>query len=147
MIANFNFYSVAADALLALHFAFVLFVVLGLILVWIGYFSGWNFVWDLRFRLAHLFAIGFVLAETLFGLTCPLTIWENALRAKAGEVAAYSGSFMQHWVGRILFHDWPETTFTILYAAFFGLVLLSWWIVKPRRSALSHGRAASSTDS
>lgn len=146
VIANFNFYSVAADAILALHFGFVIFVVLGLILIWSGYFIGWKFVWDLRFRLAHLFAIGFVLAEAVFGLTCPLTIWENDLRAKAGEAAAYSGSFMQHWVGRFLFHDWPEAAFTILYAAFFALVLLSWWVVKPRRSGLSHRRTASPTD-
>ena len=143
MIASLNFYSLGADIILAVHVAFVLFVVLGLIVIWIGYFSGWKFVWDLRFRLAHLFAIGFVLAEALFGLTCPLTIWEGDLRAKAGDATAYSGSFMQHWVGRILFYDWPETTFTILYAAFFALVLLSWCVVTPRRSGLAHRRTAS----
>ena len=31
------------------------------------------------------------------GMICPLTTWEMALRAKAGD-ATYSGSFIAHWL-------------------------------------------------
>ena len=126
-------YSLSADLVLLVHFAFVAFVVLGVLAIWVGYFCRWRFVRDLRFRVAHLLAMGVVLAESLVGFICPLTTWENQLRKQAGEGAGYAGSFIQHWVGRILFHDWSEQTFTFIYAGFFVLVGLSFWLVKPER--------------
>ena len=125
-------YSVLADFLLLVHFAFVAFVALGLLVIWVGYFCGWPFVRDLRFRLAHLLATGFVLAESLAGFICPLTTWEQQLRIHAGQGSGYSGSFIRHWFGRILFHDWSEQTFTLIYAAFFLFVALTYLVVRPR---------------
>ena len=133
MLSSEQFYSLLADILLLIHFAFVAFVVLGFVAIWIGYFCRWPFVRNLRFRIAHLAAIGFVLAESLGGIVCPLTTWENQLRTRAGQDAAYSGSFIQHWFGRILFHDWSERTFTVIYAAFFVFVVLTFWVVSPKR--------------
>ena len=126
-------YSLLADLVLLVHFAFVAFVALGFLVIWVGYFCRWPFVRDLRFRVTHLLAIGVVLAESLTGFICPLTTWENQLRRQAGESSGYSGSFIQHWVGRILFHDWSEQTFTLIYAGFFILVGLSFWVVRPHR--------------
>src|SRR5919108_5386578 len=117
MHADKNPYSLLADAILLVHFAFVAFVVLGFAVIWAGYFCRWEFVRDIRFRLAHLAAIGFVLAESLAGFICPLTTWENQLRVQAGESAAYSGSFIRHWIQKLLFHDWSDQTFTVIYAA------------------------------
>ena len=135
MHAGGNINSLLADLVLLVHFAFVAFVALGFLAIWLGYFCRWSFVRDLRFRLTHLLAMGVVLAESLTGFICPLTTWENQLRRQAGESPGYSGSFIQHWVGRILFHDWSEQTFTFIYAGFFILVGLSFWIVRPRRRA------------
>ena len=42
-------------------------VVVGLVVIWVGHFCRWTFVRDLRFRVAHLLAIGLVLAEALTG--------------------------------------------------------------------------------
>jgi hypothetical protein len=133
MRATKQFYSLLGDLVLLVHLAFVAFVVLGFVLIWIGYCCRWSFVRDLWFRIAHLAAIGFVLVESLAGFVCPLTTWENQLRIYAGEGSAYSDSFIQHWFGRILFQDWSEQTFTILYAAFFLFVALTFWIVRPQR--------------
>ena len=119
MQAGTNTYSLLADLMLLVHFAFVAFVVLGFLAIWVGYFCRWPFVRDLRFRVAHLLAMSVVLAESLTGLVCPLTTWENQLRRHGGGAAGYSGSFIQHWVGRVLFHDWSEQTFTYIYAGFF----------------------------
>jgi hypothetical protein len=132
MLANTNIYTVMADVLLAVHAAFVVFVVSGFVIIWIGYFCGWPFVYDFRFRLAHLLAIGFVLIESLVGMVCPLTSWESQLRLQAGQRQDYDGSFMQHWVGRTLFYDLSEENFTMLYAGFFCFVVLTFWVVKPR---------------
>ena len=62
MQAGTNTYSLLADLMLLVHFAFVAFVVLGFLAIWVGYFCRWPFVRDLRFRVAHLLAMSVVLA-------------------------------------------------------------------------------------
>jgi uncharacterized protein DUF2784 len=127
-----NWYALLADAILGIHFAFVAFVVGGFVVIWAGYFARRAFVHNFRFRLLHLLAMGFVLLEAVVGMVCPLTRWENQLRVRGGA-SPYQESFMQHWVGRILFYDLSETTFTFLYAAFFLLIILTFVIIPPRR--------------
>jgi hypothetical protein len=126
------FYGLFADLILVFHFAYVSFVVLGLLVIWMGYFRGWPFVRDFWFRLAHLLTIGFVTAESLTGIACPLTTWENELRLRARGGSQYQGSFVQHWIHRVMFYDASEATFTVIHIVFFSAVLLSLWFVKPR---------------
>jgi hypothetical protein len=80
-------YRALADLILALHLVFVLFVVLGGLLV-------------LRWpRIAWLHipaAIWGVLIEYT-GWICPLTPLENALRTRGGE-AGYNGGFIEHYI-------------------------------------------------
>lgn len=123
----------AADALLVLHFAIVLFIVLGLALFALGGALGWSWVRRRWLRLAHLAAIGVVIAQSWAGAVCPLTIWEMALRARAGD-ATYGGSFIAHWVGRILYWDAPAWVFTAAYSVFGLAVVAVWLLVPPRRS-------------
>ena len=125
-----NIYAVAADALLLLHTAFVIFVVMGLVLVVIGGLRNWHWVRNPWFRLAHLGAIGFVVVQAWAGQVCPLTLWENALRRRAGELG-YSGTFIGHWLEQLLYYDAPLWVFTVAYTLFGGLVAASWWWVKP----------------
>jgi hypothetical protein len=127
-----SYYSALADVILLVHFAFVAFVLLGLVLTWLGYFLRWPFVRNFWFRLAHLLAIGLVAVEAIGGIVCPLTKWEAELRWKAGGSFEYAGSFMQHWVHKIMFFDLPESAFTVIYCAFFLCVALSFWFVRPR---------------
>ena len=74
-----------ADAILIVHFAFVAYVVVGLLVVWIGFFLRWRFIRSIWFRSTHLLAMGVVVAETVFGVVCPLTTWEHDLRTLAGS--------------------------------------------------------------
>lgn len=119
-----------ADALLAVHFAIVAFIVGGLILVWIGAAAGWAWVRNRWFRYAHLAAIAFVAAEALLGYACPLTVWEDLLR---GGVRAES--FVGRWVHRLLYYQAPEWVFAALYAAWAGATLLTLRLVPPIRKA------------
>ena len=128
-----RFYLVLADAVLIVHSAFVVFVVVGLVMIWIGWWRRWTFVRNLRFRLAHLAAIAVVAAESLMGFVCPLTTWEERLRLLAGGEQRYAGSFVQHWLHRLIFFDLSERVFTIAYVVFFLLVALSLWLVPPQR--------------
>ena len=85
-------YRVLADLVLVVHLAFVLFVVLGGLLV-------------LRWpRLAWLHvpaAIWGVLIEYT-GWICPLTPLENSFRMRGGE-AGYSGGFIEHYIQPLLY--------------------------------------------
>ncbi|MGE5027155.1 MAG: DUF2784 domain-containing protein [Betaproteobacteria bacterium] len=116
-----------ADLVLAIHFLFVLFVAAGLPAVWVGAIRGWRWVRNFRFRFAHLAATLFVAAESLIGITCPLTAWEDLLRrAETGR-----SSFMQRWVVRLLYYNLPEWMFTVAYVLFALLVLASLQLVRP----------------
>jgi hypothetical protein len=85
-------YRALADLVLVVHLAFVLFVVLGGLLV-------------LRWpRVAWLHvpaAIWGVLIEYT-GWICPLTPLENSFRMRGGE-AGYSGGFIEHYIQPLLY--------------------------------------------
>ena len=124
-------YLLAADALLFMHALFVLFVVVGLLLILAGRPLAWSWVRNPWFRLAHLLAIGVVVLQSWLGLICPLTTWEMALRSKAGG-ATYTGSFIAHWVESLLYYQAAPWVFAVCYTAFGALVLASWLWVRPR---------------
>jgi hypothetical protein len=117
-----------ADAILVLHFGFVLFVVGGFALVLAGAALGWAWIRNPVFRYAHLAAIAFVALESLAGIACPLTIWEDALRRAGPD----SPSFVGRWVSRLLYYDFPEWAFTIVYVLFGLAVAATLKLVPPR---------------
>lgn len=127
-----GFWTALADLALVVHAAYVLFVVGGQILIVAGWALGWWWTRHLVFRLLHLAAIGFVTLEAWFGVACPLTVFENALRARAG-VAAYERSFVSHWLERLIFYAAPDWIFTVIYTVFAALVVLTWLAYPPRR--------------
>lgn len=127
-------YAVAADAVLVTHVLFVGFVVLGLILVFAGKFLRWQWVRNPWFRIVHGLAIGVVVLQSWFGVICPLTIWEMQLRSKSGQ-AGYDGSFIAHWLNQLLYYQAPAWVFVVCYTVFAGLVVASWFWVRPRAFA------------
>ena len=85
-------YALAADAIVLLHFAFVLFVVGGSFLAW-----RWRWlIW------VHLPCAVWGAAIEFGGWICPLTPLENRLRWQAGE-AGYTGGFVEHYVVPVLY--------------------------------------------
>jgi hypothetical protein len=127
-------YQLLADAVLATHFAIVVFVIGGLVLVVVGNGCGWSWVNRWWFRLAHLAAIVIVVAQAWLGVVCPLTTLESWLRVKAGG-AAYQTSFVEHWIARLLYYDAPAWVFTAAYTVFGLAVVAAWWRFPPGRSA------------
>ncbi|MEM8498115.1 MAG: DUF2784 domain-containing protein [Pseudomonadota bacterium] len=123
-------YQLAADFVLTAHVIFVAFVVLGLVAIITGKFLSWTWVHNGWFRLMHLLAIGIVVAQSWLGITCPLTTWEMALRAQAGELV-YAGSFVSHWLNALLYYQAPAWVFMVVYTLFAALVVLSWFWVRP----------------
>lgn len=115
-----------ADIILIIHFLYVLFVVGSLPIIWIGAWLKLNFVGNNRFRFSHLAAILFVVVESLAGVVCPLTAWENALRQVETE-----NSFIQHWLHQVLFYNFPEGVLTTVYILFALLVTITFKLVPP----------------
>ena len=85
-------FRLAAEAVVLIHFAFVLFVVLGGLLV---------LRWP-RLAWFHLPAAIWGGAISLTGLICPLTPLEKWLR-EAGGLAAYEGGFIAHYILPVLY--------------------------------------------
>ena len=84
----------AADAVLLLHLAFVLFVLFGGALVLRRPGLAW----------LHLPAAAWGAIVEATGWICPLTPLENALRRSAGG-SGYAGDFVTHYVGALVYPE------------------------------------------
>ena len=125
-------YSNLADLVLLIHFAIVLFVVGGLLLIVLGNVLRWSWVNHWWFRAMHLLAISVVVLESWLGIECPLTTLENWLRLQAGQ-GAYRGSFIQHWVHGVMFYQAPGWVFALAYTLFALAVVAAWWRWPPHQ--------------
>ena len=124
-----------ADAILFVHFAIVLFITAGLPSIYLGAAAGWAWVREWRWRTVHFAAILVVATETILGLACPLTVWEDTLRGHQAR-----DGFIERWIGRILFYDLPPWVFLVAYIGFALLVAITWLIVPPARCSERHHR-------
>ena len=77
----------AADLLVLLHLAFIVFVVAGGLAVF-------KCLWMVYL---HLPAVGWGAIVEYKGWVCPLTPWENSLRQLAGQ-EGYSEGFIEHYI-------------------------------------------------
>jgi hypothetical protein len=134
-------FSLLADAVLIIHAAFVAFVVLLLPGILLGGLWGWRWVRLMWLRVGHLAAIGLVTIQAWAGAICPLTTLEMWL-AERGQRATYSGSFIQHWLQRLLYWDLPGWVFIAAYSGFALLVVAAWYCVPPTRAGKRGGPVA-----
>jgi hypothetical protein len=108
-------YRLLADAVLVFHFGFVVFVVLGGLVVW-------------RWRpavLLHAPAALWGMLIQLNGWVCPLTPLENRLRILGGQ-AGYSGGFLEHYLLSILYPAGLTRHLQLLLGA--GVVVVNLWV-------------------
>jgi hypothetical protein len=85
-------YRALADLIVALHLVFVLFVVLGGLLVLRWPRTAW----------LHIPAAVWGVLIEYTGWICPLTPLENSFRTRGGE-AGYSGGFIEHYIQPVLY--------------------------------------------
>jgi len=113
---------IAADAVLLVHFGFVLFVVLGgaLLLRWP------KLAW------VHLPAVVWAALVELNGWICPLTPLEVSLRQASGE-AGYAGDFIDHYLAALLYPEGLTRTMQIALAGLVVLINVAAYIALVRR--------------
>jgi cytochrome c biogenesis protein CcdA len=85
-------FRLAADGVVVFHLLFIVFVVLGGVLV-----LRWRWV-----ILLHLPAMAWGALVEFLHLYCPLTPLENALRARAGA-QGYEGGFVEHYLIALIY--------------------------------------------
>ncbi len=116
-------WSLLADSLVILHFAFTAFVIFGGFLAW---------RWP-RVALVHLPALAWGSWVEISHSICPLTPLENHFRHLGGE-AGYRGSFLAHYLVRVLYP--PGLTWRIqwvLASALIAINVIAYWEVLRRR--------------
>ena len=124
-------YGFLADLMVGIHVAYVAFVVIGQILILIGWALGWRWVRNRWFRIIHLVAIGFVAFEELIDMHCPFTIWERQFRDLAGQ--PFSGeTFLSRLFHALIFYEWPPIVFTLIHLGFAAVVVLTFVLCPPR---------------
>lgn len=112
-------FSALADIVLVLHFAFILFVVLGGALV-----MRWFWL-----ALLHIPAVLWAACTEFLGLVCPLTPLEVNFRRQAGE-AGYTGSFVGEYLLPLIYPGaltpaiqiWLGSIVLVINAAFYFFI-------------------------
>lgn len=113
------FFRLAADCVLLLHLAFILFAVLGGALA-------------LRWRwapLVHLPAAAWGLFVEITGRICPLTSLENTLRIKAG-LSGYTESFIEHYLLAIIYPAGITREIQFALAGVVNVAIYGWIYVR-----------------
>jgi hypothetical protein len=123
-------WNVLADLVLLFHAAYVAYVVFGLALILTGIALGWTWVRNFWFRITHLAAIVLVMAESMLGVQCPLTVLENSLRHSAGQ-NGYAAGCIAHWIQALIFFDFPPWLFEVGYVLFALLVAAVFFLAPP----------------
>lgn len=112
--------SLAADAVVVLHLAFLVFIAVGSLLA-----LRWpRLVW------LHVPAIAWGAVSVTVGLDCPLTPLEKSLRRDAGE-EGYSGGFVDHYIEGVVY---PERYTGLLQATMAAAVVVG-YVLLIRRAA------------
>jgi hypothetical protein len=87
-------YHLLADVVFVVHLAFIIFVIVGALLVW----------WWRWMVIPHLVAVIWGLAIEFLSAPCPLSPLEQMLLQRAGE-EAYGGGFIDHYLVPLIYPD------------------------------------------
>lgn len=116
-------YRVLAEVIMAVHFAFLVYVALGGFLAWLWPRAIWS----------HLAAALWGFATILFGLTCPLTYVEDWARERAGQEGLPPSGFIDHYIEGVIY---PQRYAGLIQAMVVVAVAVSWLGAYARRRAL-----------
>jgi hypothetical protein len=100
-------YKILADAVVLIHFLWIVFLFLG------GFWG----IKNKAIKIFHLSGLAFAFIIQIFDWTCPLTHLEVWLRTKHSPSVTYTGSFIIHYMEKIVYIEisrWVVLVFTIL---------------------------------
>ena len=124
-------YQLLADLIVAIHIAYVVYVVGGLVAILIGAWRRRKWIRNPWFRITHLLAILIVVMEIFLKLNCPLTTWENQARAAAQQPVDGS-AFMDRLLTFILIGSAPRWVINGAYFLFAIAIVATFFWAPPR---------------
>ena len=127
-----DLYAFAANAIVAFHFTYVMFVVIGELAIILGWIFHWHWIRNLPFRIIHFIATLTVAIQALVKVPCPLTVWEADLRELAGQASERDIRFVARLIRSVIFFDFPDWFFLMLYVGFGAIVLITLILVPPK---------------
>lgn len=118
-------YRLLGDAVITLHFLWILFILFGL---FIGMKYG-RLIW------VHLGGLVFTLLLNIAGWFCPLTYLENYLYSLYNPQLAYAGSFIGEYLQKLIYLDVAEAYLRIAAVIWVAVNLVGYvFLFKRKRS-------------
>ncbi len=111
------FYRILADSVVLIHFLWILFIVFGAV-------GGRK---NKTIKLIHVSGLAFAFIIEVFNWYCPLTYLEAWFRSMHDPSLSYTGSFIIHYVERLIYIDLSRSlvsALTILLCLFNGWLYL-----------------------
>jgi len=125
-------YGLLADVIVGVHVAYVTYIVVGQLLIWLGLALRWQWVRNPWFRWTHLIMIAIVGVEAILSIECPLTNSESRFRELAGQKVS-GESFVGRLLHNLIFVSWPPWVIDTLHVVFALVVLGTFVLAPPRR--------------
>jgi len=97
-------YKILADIIVIIHFLWIVFLIFGV-------FLGVRYK---AVKVFHIAGLAFAFIIQIFDWYCPLTHVEIWLRAKHNPDLAYAGSFIVHYVEKLIYIELPRYAIFIL---------------------------------
>lgn len=114
-------YRVVADIVVLAHFLWIVFLIFG---------AFWG-VRNRAVKLFHVAGLAFALTLNVFGWYCPLTYIEVWARVRQDPSAAYTGSFIVHYVEELIYVNLPTSSLLLLTLLLCGFN--AWYYIRKRR--------------
>ncbi|MEN2986068.1 MAG: DUF2784 domain-containing protein [Thermodesulfovibrionaceae bacterium] len=97
-------YKILADFVVLIHFLWIVFLIIGAF--WGRKYRGIKYL--------HIGGLGFALLIQIFGWYCPLTHLEVWFRSKHDPTLSYTGSFIIHYVEKLVYIELPRWIIFVL---------------------------------
>jgi len=120
-------YKILADIVVLTHFLWIVFLFLG---------AFWG-IKNKAVKIFHLSGLAFAFIIQIFDWYCPLTHLEVWLRSKHSPSLTYTGSFIIHYVEKIVYIEFSRFVVLILTLLLCGLN--AWFYLGRRRSRQKAG--------
>jgi hypothetical protein len=108
------FYRAAGDLVVLLHFFWILFLIFGA-------FPGRKY---LPVKILHIAGLSFAFIMQIFGWYCPLTDLEIWLKNRYEPSVTYKGSFIIHYVEKIVYIELPPWIIFLLTVILIAISVL-----------------------
>ena len=115
-------YKILADIVVSLHLSWIMFLIFGAL-------SG---IKNKGVRIVHISGLVFAVIIQVFGWYCPLTYLEVWLRSKHDPTLSYAGSFIIHYMEKMIYIELPGSLVFFLSILLFGIN--SWLYLRGRKN-------------